>query len=434
MRSLSGNQAAAPDPDYSPTVEVFDQMRYDEIYRGVLQMNPEVLTAGRQAWQNAAAGVGDAVAQAHAEIRGAIADGWRGSAAQQAAAAMQAFEQLGQHVADVMSAVAQRLGQANDAAETLRGAVSRPVDVGADLEAALLDPKRATLNVAAQKQAEGVRQDVVRVMDTVYAGAFVPTGNGVPGFPQGGMYPAPEAPAPGPGVESGPDATDSLGGPDAVATGGPNATAPQAADGEQPTESEPGSGAPAEPGDHAVTPAAAAPLAPAAATAPAAAAATEPAVAPASDRPATAPASVANTVAPQQVSAPSAAAALAPGQVPVAPRRAAGAATRAQNSDDQRKREEQEQRHEPTSDAVGGMGAGVVGGLAGSALAAGDAVRSGTGVPVPPKRSQYDEDDDEEYYDFDEPTYLEPAEPGTELVGQLDPTTPPVVGEWAEDY
>lgn len=436
MRRISGNQDAAPDPDYSPTVEVFDRMHYDEIYRGVLQMNPEVLTAGRQAWQNAAAGVGDAVQQAHAEIRGAIADGWRGSAAQQAAVAMQAFEELGQHVADVMSAVAQRLGQANDAAETLRGAVSRPVDVGANLEAALLDPKRATLNVAAQKQAEGMRQDVVRVMDTVYTGAFVPTGNNVPGFPQGGMYPAPEEPAPGPGVDSGPDATDSLGEPGAATTGGPNAAVPQAVDGEQATESEADSGEPAESGDDTGAPAAAAPAVPAAATTPAAA---EPAVAPGSDRPAAvAPASSASTVAPHQVpatgSAPAAASAPAPGPVAMAPRRPGGAATTAQSSDDQRKREEREQRHEPTSDAVGGMGAGVVGGLAGSALAAGDVARSGSSIPMPPKRSQYDEDDEEEYYDFDEPTYLEPAEPGTELVGQLDPTTPPVVGEWAEDY
>jgi hypothetical protein len=44
-------------------------------------------------------------------------------------------------------------------------------------------------------------------------------------------------------------------------------------------------------------------------------------------------------------------------------------------------------------------------------------------------------DEDEDYYsEFDdEPTFLEPAEPGGELVGHLDPTTPPVLGEWSED-
>ncbi|MBF6174556.1 PPE domain-containing protein [Nocardia blacklockiae] len=436
MRRVHGQGAAGPDPDYAPTVEVFDRMHYDEIYRGVLQMNPEVLTAGRQAWQSAAAGLGDAVQQAHAEIRGAIADGWRGSAAQQAAAAMQAFEELGQHVADVMSAVSQRLGQANDAAETLRGAVSRPVAVGADLEAALLDPKRATLNIAAQKQAEGLRQDVVRVMDTVYAGAFVPTGNSVPAFPQGGMYPAPEEPAPPPGGEPGPDATDSLTAPGAVAV--PEATVPQAvtvpgaqgsaAESDSPAEADEPVDAGADTGAEgaAVTVPAAAPAAP---TAPATV--SDAPVVPAADRPASvAPTAAANTVVPQAVPAASA----TPVSAPVTVAAAAGAATTAQSSEDQRKRDERDQRHEPASDAVGGMGAGVFGGLAGSALAAGDAVRSGPGVPVPPKRSQYDEDEDEEYYDFDEPTYLEPAEPGTELVGQLDPTTPPVVGEWAEDY
>ncbi|RDI53116.1 type VII secretion system (Wss) protein ESAT-6 [Nocardia mexicana] len=432
MHRMTGNApgTGTPDPDYAPTVEVFDQMRYDEIYRGVLQLNPEVLTAGRQAWQGAATGLGDAVQQAHAEIRGAVADGWRGGAAQQAVAAMQAFEELGQHVADVMSDVARRLGQANDAAETLRATVAKPVSAGPDLQAALLDPKRATLNVAVQKQAEGLRQDVVRVMDTVYAGAFVPTGNGVPAFYDGGMYPTAQPPAPVPGDDGGgPNSTDSAAGLRAATAPGPvvEPVRPQAAAEPQASRPEPVVGDPVASG---AVPGAAAATAPAAATVPAGTGTAAPEI----DRPAAAGAAApVSAVASQSDSVVAAPVGTASGPVPTRP---AATATTAQSSDDQRKREEHEQRRDPATDTVSGMGAGVVGGLAGGAFAAGDAVRSGAGIPLPPKRSrdddEYDEDD-EFYADFDEPTYLEPAEPGTELVGQLDPTTPPVLGEWAED-
>ncbi|WP_280261677.1 PPE domain-containing protein [Nocardia wallacei] len=296
MHRKTGNApgSGTADPDYAPTVEVFDQMRYDEIYRGVLQLNPEVLTAGRQAWQGAATGLGDAVQQAHAEIRGAVADGWRGGAAQQAVAAMQAFEGLGQHVADVMADVARRLGQANDAAETLRAAVAKPVSAGPDLQAALLDPKRATLNVSIQKQAENVRQDVVRVMETVYAGAFVPTGNGVPAFHDGGMYPTSESPAPGrDGDGGGPDPTDSAAGLRSATAPAPvvESIRPQADSEPQTPRAEQAAVAPA---GSDTAPAA---TTPAAATVPAGAATAAPEL----DRPAAAaPAAPMTTVAPHQ--------------------------------------------------------------------------------------------------------------------------------------
>ncbi|WP_084160911.1 WXG100 family type VII secretion target [Nocardia sp. BMG51109] len=427
MHKVGGTAADRSDPDYAPTVEVFDQLPYDEIYRGVLQMDPEVLTAGRQAWQGAATGLSDAVQQAHAEIRGAVADGWRGSAAQQAVGAMQAFQELGQHVADVMSTVAERLGQANDAAETLRAAVTRPTAVSTDLQAALLDPKRATLNVAAQKQAEGLRQDMVRVMDTVYAGAFLPTGNGIPAFREGGMYPSPQPPAPVPDGSGGPDATSSLVGPQAAVPGAVVSSVPPQPD----TAEQVRPGEEEAAGSDAPRPESEAPAstAPAAATAPASA--PEAAAAPVADRPAATQPAAANAVAPQPERVVPAATGAAPAAVAVGP---AAVATTPQSSEDNRKRDEKSQpRHESGADPVSGMGAGIVGGLAGGAFAAaGDTVRSGSGVPVPPKRSPDDEDDDE-FYDFDEPTFLDPAEPGNDLVGRFDPTTPPVVGEWAED-
>ncbi|ATL70284.1 WXG100 family type VII secretion target [Nocardia terpenica] len=450
--SGSGHKPGTPhtDPDYAPTVEVFDHLPYADIYRGVAQLNPEVLTAGRQAWHASSAGLAEAVQQAHAEIRGAIADGWRGTAAQLAGEAVQAFEELGQHLSDVMGVVGERLGQANDAAETLRSAVSQPVSSGEpDLEGALLDPKRAAANVTVQKAAESLRQDVVRVMNSVYAGIFLPTGSNVPAFHDGGMYPNPPTgadnsgeTAPGGGsadaLPSGVRGDDRVRPTDQVTAAAPRAEA--ARQGGETAQSgtggdDSGSTAPA-----AVTAPAATDAAVPAAPAPAAAPSVPPHVAPAA----------ANIVAPHNdrvvpeptveqprpgAAAPSAipgVAATVPGVATAAQSAGGqGTATHAAAADGQRKKDEHAPQADP-SDTVTGMGAGVVGGLAGGAFAATDTTRSAARKPVPPQ--QFEDDEDEDYYpDFDEPTFLEPADPGSELVGQFAPTTPPVLGEWVED-
>ncbi|MFF0495527.1 WXG100 family type VII secretion target [Nocardia aobensis] len=453
MHRVSGNGTPPAqghtDPDYAPTVEMFDHLTHRDIQRGVQELNPEIITAGRQAWQSSAAAMADAVQSAHTEIRGAIADGWRGGAAQLAADAVTAFERLGQELSDVMAVVGQRLAQANDAAETLRASVSQQVTAHPDLEAALLDPKQATANVAVQKSAENLRQDAVRVMDSVYAGVFLRTGDSVPAFPDGGMYPNPavvqpgnEATAPGggsadligraTGAQVAPT-VDGPQGPEAAPADRLAAPAGDPADGDRPGGDQQATDRPA-----AVTPAAAAstlvePPTPVHSTLAAAAVPEAPVAATANP--------VVTQPKPSNTAQPAPAAAApggTPGVVPAAVGPAGVAATTpastAQNSDSA-KRDDHDQDHNPSADSMSGMGAGIVGGLAGGAFAAGDAVRQGPPTPVAAKPIRRDEDEDEDYYsEFDdEPTFLEPAEPGGELVGILDPTTPPVLGEWSED-
>jgi uncharacterized protein YukE len=432
--SDTGTRIETPhtDPDYAPTVEVFDHLGYDEIYRGVMLLDPEVLTAGRQAWQNTASGMADAVEQAHAEIRAAMADGWRGSAAALASEAIQAFEALGQNLSDVMAEVGRRLGQANDAAETLRASVSQPVSASPDLEAALLEPTRATANAEMQKTAENVRLDTVRVMNTVYTGAFIPTGNNVPGFPAGGMYPNPQAPVPNsgrpvpaggsaevvtPGVVPAPTLQAAVQHSVSAHRTAPSRPVQQAA---QPGTDRSDAGVPPAPAAAPVKPVAPAASAPAAAR-PAAAKVATPTV---------------KVDVPQDVPETAVNEPLVPAAVAT---KTAGASTTPQGSDGDRKREDKNQpagdSTAASGDTASGMSAGIVGGLAGGAVAfGGDTPRSSASVPRPPKRSHDYEDEDEDYYpDFDEPTFLEPSEPGTELVGHLEPTTPPVVGEWIDD-
>ncbi|MGW0183801.1 PPE domain-containing protein, partial [Nocardia sp. NPDC003345] len=171
------------DPDYAPTVEVFDNLTHEQIHTGVSTLNPSVLQTSGQSWREAAGGLGDAVTQAYTEISGAIADGWRGSAAGPAAAAVRDFEAAGRALADVLATVGQRLARAGDAAETLRAAIGEPSGAVPDLADALLDPHAATGNIAVQRTTDDARADAVRVMESVYTGAFIPTGAGIPAFP-----------------------------------------------------------------------------------------------------------------------------------------------------------------------------------------------------------------------------------------------------------
>jgi uncharacterized protein YukE len=410
------------DPDYAPSVEIFDNLSHQDIHTGVQLLNPAMLTAGKQAWDGSATGLAEAVEQAHNEIRSTIADGWRGGAAQQAADAVQQFEQSGQQLADVMSTVAQRLGQAGDAAEALRAAVVEPPSATTDLDAALLDPGQATSNIAGQKAIEHSRQDIVQAMDSIYSDAFISSGSGIPAFPD--------------------DATDAAP-PAAGTTRTPQQTATTAAlDGN--------TGMPAAQQISATTPLPTAPeQTTAEETAPAATETTPTSVTPAA-------ASLGNTGIPTADTAPAAPRVVSaatespvPGPATITPGRSArtasgtpvaaaattvtptvpGSGGSANAADDERKREER--RKDSNSDAVNGMGAGAMGGMMGGALAAAETPRQSSSSPARAPQFDYEDDDDLHFVD-DELTFLEPPDETGELIGAMDPTTPPVLGEWAE--
>ncbi|MFI6366456.1 WXG100 family type VII secretion target [Nocardia sp. NPDC050630] len=407
------------DPNYAQTVEIFDNLSHREIHNGVQLMNPVVLSAGQQAWQGSSTGLATAVEQAHSEIRAAMADGWRGAAADAAAAAVREFERHGQQLADVMAAVGQRLGQAGDAAEALRAAVVEPSSETTDLAGALLDPTKATENTATQKSADGIRQDAVQAMDSIYTNVFIATGSGVPAFPDAVTAEVPQSCATTPAaqvsattvLDSG---TQTLTTP-TVSTTAAVPTAPHTT------------------------------VEPTAATQPASAPTTVPPVGTTAD---TAPAAAAEPVVPTADSpATSAAAATTPTTTPdhsVRPGTTAPVTTAAStsviaptvpgtsNTDDERKRDER--KRDASSDAINGVGAGAVGGLMGGAMVAGDSTRSGMSTSAAAARAAHEEDEyDDDYHFFDDDlTFLEPADDGGELIGDMDPTTPPVVGEWTE--
>ncbi|MCC3329176.1 WXG100 family type VII secretion target [Nocardia abscessus] len=416
------------DPAYAPNVEIFDNLTHTEIHAGVQLLDPAVLAGGRQAWGDAAAQLADAIFQAHTEIRAVIADGWRGSAATSADAVVRVFEQSGQDLADVFAVVAQRLGQASDAAEALRAAVPEPSADATDLGAALLDPSQATSNVEGQKASEHARQDVVRAMNDIYAGVFVRTGTDVPVFPDETDEPAAPAPTAAPASK--------ITGTTPVSPDGPPASlGTHLREPSGPSEQSAGA-TPADPALTEDTPststAGVAPVAPAVAGETPATPASRGAPAAAAPLSTAAAAAVLHTAPSASVPAPAtapASVASAPTTVPTVPGVGGQVAP-----EEQRKRDERRKRDDSGDAAVTGLGAGAVGGLMGGALAAADTPRSGSSVAANAATTRavpIDDEDDE--FDLDDlPTFLEPSDDGGELIGALDPTTPPVLGEWTE--
>lgn len=452
MRSIS---APGTDPDYCPTVEVFDNLSHNEIYQAVRQLDPAALAGAGQVFLAASTGLGDEVENAHSEIRAAIADGWRGSAAQQASDAVRDFEQAGRRIADVLTAVGVRLSQAGDAAESVRAAIAEPDGVRPDPAAALLDSQQASDNAAIVRQAENARLDAVRAMESIYAGAFVPTGSGVPSFPE--ITTEPGA-LPAAAVPNGVAGTPATTGPGAVATPVTTATGTSSA-----------AGTPADTaGAEDATVAAAAQVsgngtptgtsvAPTA-TAAAAVAPTQVAQVAQSNSGNTTTTSVAGSPA---STAPA-------GFVPSAnPRTRRDRPSAGQPTDDRTSiatthsasaqpaatgSTGAQQSTSPASsgtdtataptghdtasaggDAAAGMSAGAIGGMMGGAMMAADTARPANG-PRPQPSQEDDEEDDDEFLRFldEEPTYLEPADEVNALIGKMEPTSPAVLGEWTE--
>lgn len=445
MRSISGRT----DADYVAVVEVFDNLSHAEIHHAVRQLDPATLVGAAEAFLTTATGLGDAVESAHGEIRAAIADGWRGAAAQRASDAVRDFEQAGRRIADVLTAVGVRLSRAGDAAESVRAAIAEPEGTQPDPSAALLDSEQAANNATIAREAENARLDAVRAMETIYAGAFLPTGSGVPAFTgtatetgtvAAGAAGAPPSPGTTPAAAS------------AAITSAP-ATATTAA-ATIPTGSSPVVSAGTITTSNGTYPSAA--------TAPVSGLASS-ATAPAATAPgATAAPGGSLTSAGSASTTPTATTAAAPGAVRVGSRSrtdrrpADGTATGSAAADTETSTAaavadqgtaasttsnieaagDTRQERDPAmagGEVAAGMGAGAVGGMMGGAIAAADQARQ-PGGPRPAAQVEEPEDEDDEFLRYleEEPTYLEPADEVNALIGKMEPTSPAVLGEWTE--
>ncbi|WP_446225948.1 WXG100 family type VII secretion target [Nocardia sp. IBHARD005] len=431
MRSISGRT----DADYVSVVEVFDNLSHAEIHSAVRQLDPAALAGAAGTFFTTATGLGDGIEIAHGEIRAAIADGWRGAAAQRACDAVRDFEHTGRRIADVLTAVGVRLSQAGDAAESIRTAVAEPAGTQPDPAAALLDSEQAATNATITREAENARLDAVAAMETIYAGAFLPTGSGVPAFTgiatetgtaAAGAAPSGAVPSAGIPQVTAPAVIASTTTPATVAAATMPAGSSPVVGGTSTTSTSSGA-----------LPANGNAAAPAQGTAPAA---TTPAAVANPGRPLTNSTGTASTT-PAGPASTTPASTTAPGSRPAGSRprpatadtgttaAASGQVAEAAAGSDGR------QERDPAvagGEAAAGMGAGAIGGMMGGAIAAADQTRpSGRPRPAPVAEP---EDEEDEFLRFleEEPTYLEPADEVNALIGKMDPTSPAVLGEWTE--
>ncbi|MFD4352170.1 WXG100 family type VII secretion target [Nocardia sp. NPDC058518] len=432
MRSISGRT----DADYVSVVEVFDNLSHDEIHSAVRQLDPAALTGAAQTFLATATGLGDGIEIAHGEIRAAIADGWRGAAAQQASDAVRDFEHTGRRIADVLTAVGVRLSQAGDAAESIRTAIAEPAGTQPDPAAALLDSEQAANNATITREAENARLDAVQAMETIYAGAFLPTGSGVPAFTgiatETGTAAAGVAPSgavPSSGI---PQVTA----PGVIASTTTPATVTAAT---MPAGSSPVVGSTST-------------TSTSSGTLPANSNAAAPTLSTSGAPAATTPAAVANPVRPLTNSTGTASttsagpASTTPASTTSSGSRPAGSRPRPASTDtgttaasgqvaEAAAGSEARQERDPAvsgGEAAAGMGAGAIGGMMGGAMAATDQTRPSGGQRPAPVEEPEDEDDEFLRFLEEEPTYLEPADEVNALIGKMDPTSPAVLGEWTE--
>ncbi|MFE1597148.1 WXG100 family type VII secretion target [Nocardia sp. NPDC058705] len=450
MRSLSGRT----DADFVSVVEVFDNLSHAEIHNAVRQLDPAALSSAGETFLTTATGLGDGVEIAHGEIRAAIADGWRGAAAQQASDAVRDFEQAGRRIADVLTAVGVRLSQASDAAESVRAAVAEPAEAQPDPSAALLDSEQAANNATIARAAENARLDAVQAMETIYAGAFLPTGSGVPAFTgiatetgtvAAGAAPSGTVPSAGTPQSTASTAIASVAAPATTpaatvpagssAIAGAGTTVPSSgasaavgkatAPGVSANATPPATTAPA------ATSAPGQPLTSAGATTPASTTATSPGALHTGSRPRPA----AKDEQKQTSSATTSAAAAGSPATDTGVGNTSAAAGQENTASTEPASEGRVERDATVTggEAAAGMGAGAIGGMMGGAIAAADQTRPSNG-PRPAPQAEEPEDEDDEFLRYleDEPTYLEPADEVNALIGKMEPTSPAVLGEWTE--
>ncbi|MFJ2664410.1 hypothetical protein ACIO14_08680 [Nocardia fluminea] len=439
MRSISGRT----DADYVSVIEVFDNLSHAEIHNAVRQLDPAALAGAGETFLTTATGLGDGVEIAHGEIRAAIADGWRGAAAQQACDAVRDFEQAGRRIADVLTAVGVRLSQAGDAAESLRAAVAEPDGTQPDPAAALLDSEQAANNATITREAENARLDAVRAMETIYAGAFLPTGSGVPAFTgtateTGTLAAGVAAPGavPSAGIAQASAVVASATAPATVTAAAlPAGSSPVVTTGTTSTSN----GVPAANGNAATTGVAANGTTYATTSGVAATTPNQPSAN--SGKASTTSTTPSTTTAPGTMPVgarprPATAGRVTPpaDETRSANTPAAGGATASDPATEAAS--EARQERDPSvsgGEAATGMGAGAIGGMMGGAIAAAEQSRP-AGGPRPAQQAEEIEDEEDEFLRFleEEPTYLEPADEVNALIGKMEPTSPAVLGEWTE--
>lgn len=391
------------DPSYVQSMEAFEGFAHEDLFARAQEMSPGAIGQAATGW----AGIGTAVLFGLSTFENAInremASGWEGHAADAASAGVARFAESGRGLNEVLIAVANRLTEVNQSAQIVKYSVPRPELTSLlTVLPGLADPAAAH---AAAQQREDARREAIRVMNTSYAPTYQPVGDNVPRLnppidPIGGGVGS--SGAVGASVGDGRSGrVDDHGDPRGQATQSANADTGAAA-------GQPGTGSGGAPG-----------------------------------------ASTASSGAGSQTSTPPAntsGSAVGSGTSTDTYGRGGGVSGNSgggAGSVGGTRRRDDRQR-DAMSGTLNGLGMGALGGgMAGAMPGGSEALRPGASVAAgaaatrgitpagmfPPAQKGNGEDD----HEHKTPTYLINVDNGNELIGQMSPAAPPVLGVWNDD-
>ncbi|WP_068278179.1 hypothetical protein [Aldersonia kunmingensis] len=392
------------EPNYVTELEAFASFSHEEIYRHVQTMNPGTLNAAAKQWFEAASGFSGAVTGGVMAALAALDRSWEGTTAEKISDAISSLSKQASQTHDVMTSVISRLKQAGYAAEALKAAVpppEPPVSV-AETALAIISPTAAIDVKQAEERREAARQEAIRAMDSIYVTTMKPVGDAVPSFF------APTDPTSG-GTGNG----TGSGGGGGMGSFGSSGTSGDGGETSSATEDLASDGSSSE-------------------TAAGQSASSE-------TRATSAESGSSSMTSPANSSADGSTAASSYGSGANGSGSGSGGSGgggflggSAGARRDERKRE--------GTDGLTGLGVGALGGaMAGAVAAGGDSMRPGMSVAAAAKGGMSTGmmpgghrgkgEDDKEH---ETPSYLVNADNGSELIGDLSPTAPPVIGAWGQ--
>jgi len=176
---LAGRLEAGVDPDYIRNFENFHSMEHAEIYRIAQTISPVAMTTLAGEWAKLGKGFSLALALGTVMIRDRIARHWEGDAATAALTATARFGDSAQQLCDAAQAVSQKLHIAADVGQRVKSSIPPPADRIPSAVAAL----NPVTEAEAERQAEAIRVQSVRVMESLYKPYYRDSGAAVPVLP-----------------------------------------------------------------------------------------------------------------------------------------------------------------------------------------------------------------------------------------------------------
>ncbi|MFI6398375.1 hypothetical protein ACIBED_09720 [Rhodococcus coprophilus] len=176
---LAARLDAGVDPEYIRDFENFHSMEHAEIYRIAQTISPVAMTTLAGEWAKLGKGFSLAIALGTVMIRDRIARHWEGDAATAALTATARFGDSAQQLCDAAQAVSQKLHIAADVGERVKSSIPPPAERIPSAVAAL----NPVTEAEAVRQAEAIRVQSVRVMESLYKPYYRDSGAAVPVLP-----------------------------------------------------------------------------------------------------------------------------------------------------------------------------------------------------------------------------------------------------------